>query len=320
MPQTGNIYQTYDFGFGAGSKNREDLLDIVVNIAPWETPLFSTMPKTTCKHTTHEWIEDTLAAASAWGSGDIEGDNFSADTLLTRSRVANWTQIFRKDIMVSNTQRAVDPAGVRDEYAYQISVALKEIARSIETRMFASASGVSGAAGTPRTFKNLEQMIVTNTASASANSGVKKAAIDTAMQIAFTAGGTPSRLYVHPDTKAKLADELSSPTNAFNYRNIASRDNAVVGNLDVYFSNFGPVEVIPDRFIPTASATATGVASLGRMWLLEQPKIRFAFLRPIRHVPLPANGDATRGMVLGEGTVEIMAETAHVKVTNVLTN
>jgi hypothetical protein len=318
VPYTGNIYQTYDYGFGAGSLNREDLLDMVVNIAPWETPLFSSMPKTSVKHTTHEWLEDDLAAASAYSTGALEGADFSATTIQTRTRKANWTQIFRKDINIGNTQRAVDPAGVRDEYTYQIEVAMKEIARAIETRLFATASGVSGASGTARRFKNLEDFITTNTASTTANSGVKKAILDSLMETIFTAGGSPRSLYVHPNSKTKLSEELGAVATGFNYRNIAARDNAVVGNLEVYFSNFGPINVIPDRFIPTASATAAGGGA--RMWLLEQPKVRFAFLRPLRHVPLPPNGDSTRGMVLCEATIEVLAEKAHGKAINVLTN
>lgn len=320
MAYTGNIYQSYDFGFAAGSLNREDLLDIVVNIAPWETPLFSAMPKTTTKHTTHEWITDDLAAASAYQGGALEGTDFSATTVQTRTRLSNWTQIFRKDINISNTQRAVNPAGIRDEYAYQIEVAMKELARGIESRLFATASGVTGASGTARTFKNLNDWITTNTASATAASGHNKTLLDSLMETVFIAGGSPDRIFCHPSSKTKLADHLSSTANAYNYRNIAARDNAVVGNLEVYFSNFGPIQVIPDRFIPTASATATAAPFGGRLWLLEQPKVRFAFLRPLRHVPLPPNGDSTRGMVLCEATIEVLAEKAHGKAINILTN
>lgn len=319
MPATGNIYQTYDFGFGHDLVNREDLLDIVVNIAPWETPLFSTMAKTTARHTTHDWIEDTLATAS--GAGSFEGRDFSGGALLTRSRLSNWTQIFDKHIVVSNTQRAVDPAGVADEYSYQIQIGLKEIARNIETRLFATASGITGDAGTnARLFKNLNDMITSNTASATAGSGHGKANLDSLMERTFIAGGVPDSLFVHPSSKTKLADNLNTSAQNINYRNIAAAAGTIDGNIDVYRSNFGPIKIIPDRFIPTASATASVAPFGGRLWLLEMPKIRMAFLRPIRHIPLPPNGDHTRGIIVGEMTPEIMANAAHGKVINVLTN
>src|SRR5262252_8035676 len=112
-----NIWSTYGVGFGAGSANREDLLDLITNIDPWDTPFYSSAPKVECNHTTHEWLTDTLSATSV--AGAIEGADFSADALSNRSRLSNRTQIFRFDILVADTQRAVNPAGVRDEYEYQ---------------------------------------------------------------------------------------------------------------------------------------------------------------------------------------------------------
>jgi hypothetical protein len=64
----------------------------------------------------HEWLTDTLAATST--AGAIEGDDWSFNTATTRPvRRTNRTQIFRKDIAVSETQRAVNPAGFRDAYS-----------------------------------------------------------------------------------------------------------------------------------------------------------------------------------------------------------
>ena len=308
---TGNVYGSYDFGFAAGEKNREDLLDIIVNIAPWDTPLFSSMPKTTTRHTTHEWIEDTLGTAST----KIEGAVFAGDTLLTRTRKSNWTTIFGKHIVVSETQRAVNPAGVKDEYSYQVGIAMKEIARGIETALFASTASAS-ASDAVRVMKALESFITTNTASGS--EGTAKSVLDSLIEKAYIAGGTPSRVFCHPNTKSKFAANLGiqSGNTMVNYRNIAASDARINGNVDVYISNFGMVEFVPDRFIPTASASAT-TGGVGRYWLLEQPKIRAAFLRPIKHVPLPPDGDRTRGMILGELTLEVMAESAHAKCINV---
>lgn len=308
---SGNIYQTYDFGFAAGAKNREDLLDVVVNIAPFETPFFSTAPKTTTRHTTHEWIEDDLATASGTPYAYVEGQDFSAQALLTRTRKANTTQTFRKDFNVSETQRAVNPAGIKDEYSYQVGIALKELARHIETRIFASAASVT-ASGATRTMGNLEGFITSNTGSAAAGAATR-ASLDALIEKVYTSGGNPDRLYIHPNTKTAYANAFGS--SAVNYRNIAASDMRVIANIDVYQSNFNIIQLVPDRFVPSAAAT-TGY---GRNWLVETPKIRMAFLRPIKHVPLPPNGDSTRGMVLGELTMEIMAEAAHGKIINQVT-
>lgn len=310
MASAANQYQSYDFGFGVGAANREDLLDVIVNIAPWETPLFSAAPKTVARHTTHEWIEDTLQAETAFNAGRLEGADFSANTLLTRTRVANWTMIFRKDVFVSETQRAVNPAGIRDEYAYQVQIAMKEIARGIESRLFASGTTAT-ASSAARVMRTLNDFITTNTASA-AGGATDKTALDTLIEKCFIAGGVPDRVYCHPNTKSKFATALN-PSNTLNYRNVAAQDARLYGNIDIYISNFGAIQLVPDRFIPTAGAT-TGY---GRFWLIEQPKCRMAFLRPLKHVPLPPNGDSVRGMILGEMTLELFAEAAHGKAINI---
>lgn len=304
MPFSGNIYNSYDFGFGTGEKNREDLLDIIVNIAPWDTPLFSTCPKTTTKHTTHEWIEDTLQGASTFAGGAAEGAAFSANTVLTRSRKSNWTMIFRKDIAVTETQRALNPAGIKDEYAYQISIGMKELARSMEYRLFADTASATASGGN-RVMKVLEDFI-TNDGGQVVTGQANKTTIDSLMEKVYAAGGVPDRIYCHPNQKSQFVASIGS-ANGYNLRNIAASDARIVGNIDVYVSNFGAIQLVPDRFIPTANAT-TGY---GRFWLLEQPKIRVAFLRPIKHVPLPPDGDRVRGMILGELTLEVMAAAAH---------
>ena len=40
--------------------NKEDVSDIITNIAPYDTPLYSRMGKTRAKQVIHEWLEDEL--------------------------------------------------------------------------------------------------------------------------------------------------------------------------------------------------------------------------------------------------------------------
>ena len=104
----------YGFGFLAGAgANREDLLDSIEQLDPSDTPCFNLMPKVTARHTVHEFLTDTLNATST--AGGIEGGDWNFSTATTRPvRLLNYTQIFRKDIAISETQRAVNPAGMAD--------------------------------------------------------------------------------------------------------------------------------------------------------------------------------------------------------------
>ena len=58
-------FQTYQ-----SKGNREDLTDVITNIAPMDTWFTSTIGTTSVKGTYHEWQTDTLAAAAEDG---VEG-------------------------------------------------------------------------------------------------------------------------------------------------------------------------------------------------------------------------------------------------------
>lgn len=101
----------YGYGIAAGvGANREDLLDLINNIAPYDTPFVTSAPKVRANGVLHQWLIDSLAATSS--AGALEGDDWTFNTATTRpSRLTNVSQIFRKDIAVSETQRAINSAG-----------------------------------------------------------------------------------------------------------------------------------------------------------------------------------------------------------------
>lgn len=311
-----NIWSTYGVGFGAGSANREDLLDLITNIDPWDTPFYSSAPKVDCSHTTHEWLTDTLAAVST--AGAIEGGDFAADSLSGRTRLNNTTQIFRYDVLVADTQRAVNPAGVRDEYEYQVLKATRQIARNIEATIFKSVSAAqaTGNTGTSRDMKGLRGF---TTPILSQASTLRFSAVLTIHETVYTSGGNPDSLYVSPGTKADLtADIVSAGGPGRMSLNIAMADRRVIQNIDVMESDFGMLAIIPDRFVPQCAVT--GSANLGAAaFLIERSKSRVATLRPVKHTPLGKNGDATRGLVLGELTLEVLHPSANGYIVNVTT-
>jgi hypothetical protein len=78
-------------------------------------------------------------------------------------------------------------------------------------------------------------------------------------------------------------------------------EKKMIAAVDTYDSDFGPINIVLDRWVRQAANTAINHSSLiGRAWFIETPNVRYRMLRPIRHVPLAAVGDATRGMVVGE--------------------
>ena len=124
--------------FDVGTANREDLLNLITNISPMDTLFLSGLEKVPASNTTHEWLVDILAdfGDPDNGNADVqavaEGSDATFDPLVPRKRLCNLTHILRRTFDVSDTQRDVNTAGIRDEYAYQMRKAIQELARFIE--------------------------------------------------------------------------------------------------------------------------------------------------------------------------------------------
>ena len=80
MAQPTNTFDTYD-----SIGEREDLSDVIYNIAPTDTPFLSSAAKTKATAVLHEWQTDTLTAASS-SNAVIEGDEATLDAITATTR------------------------------------------------------------------------------------------------------------------------------------------------------------------------------------------------------------------------------------------
>jgi hypothetical protein len=76
---------------------REDLLDIITNITPDETPLFSRFSKTKSDGMTHSWLTDSLSAPAV--NKHKEDEVFSTTSTVARVKLTNYVQIFMKGLI-----------------------------------------------------------------------------------------------------------------------------------------------------------------------------------------------------------------------------
>ena len=145
-----------DLGKASGStgtsvSEREDLANFISMITRDETPFMSDIGKTKATAIFHEWQTDELQAprdsrlsdGADWDQvpPDSGGATDSADADFTapnRTRLGNYTQINGKTIAVSGTRRAIDQAGVADEYAYQLKKRGTELRRDVEAALVGS--------------------------------------------------------------------------------------------------------------------------------------------------------------------------------------
>jgi len=311
---------TFDFGaylYGVSpgvGVNKEDLLDQITNVSPWDTPWTSQAPKVPCQHVYHQWLIDTLGTDDT--SGAIEGADWSLDTTTVPSRVFNVTQILRKDIGVSETQRAIAAAGFKDVYAYEIQKAVKRLSIKLEKVVFGALTTATGASGTARVMRGFQSFILTNTAYATGGDATHDGVLSSQdfndlLNQVYVSGGNPEQVYVSP----KVKRQVSAFTLPQQNRNIASVDKRLISGIDFYDSDFGLIQIVLDRWVPESTNTTTATASAtntgGQMFFLQRSINRLAWLRPMQHNLIGRRGDSVAGVVVGETTLEVLNEKAN---------
>jgi len=312
-----NLVSTFDVGtlFGATTNvHHEDLVDVVTILDSFQTPMFSSSPKTRAKDAVHSWTVDTLPATAT--AGVVEGVDFSGDSLTVPSRLLNVTQIFSKHVLVSDRERASNPAGITDMYQHQVMKMFKAIARDCEARYWtvptvtaSTASGAEAATNAPL-MAGFRGFGITT--SSSASGGVTTADICTLSQTLFENGAEPDSIWFAPASKRQFVNATVS-SGSGNVRNIAATDQRLVANIDVFETPFNQLyAVITDRFIPISTSSAVGAYYIG-----DRSMARTAFFRAPQHKPMGKGGDHTRGIVLMELTLELLHPSSWAAMTGV---
>ena len=295
---------------------REDLSDVIYNISPTDTPFMSSVGKSKATAVYHEWQTDSLASVNT-SNYAVEGATASDATISPTTRVGNRTQISQKTVKISGTLDAVNKAGRKSEKAYQLAKASSEIKRDMESILLSNQVASNGDSSTARKLGGLQAWLNSNysggtsgTAGASGTTarvtGTDRAftatLLNTVAQSAFTNGGSPTMLLVTPAQKVVASTFGGIATR---YRDVPANQQAqIINAADVYVSDFGIIQIVPDRFIPNADNDDTA-------FLLDTEMAAVAYLRPFQTNELSKVGDAELTQLLVEYTLEVKNEAAH---------
>lgn len=297
-----NTFSTY-----SAIGNREDLINLISNISPTDTPLFSNLSRTTATARLHEFQTDTLRARGV--NAAIEGADFSAQQLDPTTRLSNVTQINDEHIKVTGTQEVVNKAGRDSEYAYQKSKAMKSMVNDIEYSLV-NGTGNTGSSTVAREMTGILSWITTNvdsgTGTGTATVALTEANYNANLQLIWAAGGNPDVTYVNGFNKRKVASFTGGTGST---RTIAADAAKLVNAVDTYRSSFGELAVRPSRDVPN-----------GQLITLESSKWRVAVLRPTFEKDIGNVGDSYVTQMVTELTLESLNEKASGKMTNLTTS
>lgn len=304
---------------------RENLADTIFSISPEETPFVSNVGRKNVANTLFEWQTDALAAVDTTNAV-VEGADAGSATQAATKRMQNYTQISNKVLQISGTEEAVNKAGRNSEMAYQLAKKSSELKRDMEAILTRNQVAAAGDSSTARTTGSLEAWLRTNTSrgtgtTSGANptlsgttSGYPNAAatdgssdalreftetlLKSVIQSVWSEGGDPSILMVGPTQKQKV----STFTGIAAQRYMAPNDapSTIIGAADVYISDFGSIQVVPNRFQRDRSA-----------FVLDPEYAAVSFLRDFEVIDIAKTGDSEKKEIIVEYGLEISNEAAH---------
>jgi len=309
--------------YDATKSVREDFADVIYNISPTDCPLMSNIGRDSAKQTFTEWQTDALASPNT-GNAVIEGDDAPAnDTFAATNRVGNYTQISRKVVQVSGTVENVGMAGIKSMLGYQMAKKAKELKRDMEAILTSDQVAVVGNNTTARKLAALGSWIITNfysigtgTAAAapqmsSSSDGYPATAATAAqtaaafteanlkheVQVVWAQGGDIDGSFVMVGPHNKVAVSAFAGI-ATRYRDTSPGKQAqIIGAADIYVSDFGTVNIVPNRFQPE-----------DRAYLVDPAMLAISYLRSFRTIALAKTGDNTKRMLLVEYTLKCRNE------------
>lgn len=294
---------------------REDLSNIIYNIAPTETPFITNAGVGKASNTLFEWQTDTLASAVTTNQ-QIEGDDITSyDAVTPTVRLGNYTQISRKTVIISKTEQSVDKAGRKDEMAYQKAKKGKELKRDMEADLLANKAANAGSTSVARKTGSLLPFLKTNYDKASDATvpvytsiptdvwtfGTARAFTETiaknVISQCWTQGAEPATIMTGAFNKQAVSGfagilELNSPQ----ARNAQA---TIVGAADTYVSDFGTLSVVPNRFQVASTAL-----------FLDWEYVSVDYLRAFKSDPLAKTGDADKELMVVEYGLRVKNEKA----------
>jgi len=286
-------------GTGKDVSQREDLANFITMITRDETPFMSSIGKAKATAIYHEWQTDQLEApgnsrigeGTDWIAPDATGSGGTGATPATgdkfaisgpyRTRLGNYTQINGKTIAVSGTRRAVDQAGVADEYAYQLKKRGTELRRDVEFDMihsmntsnavgtqnanarsaggyqafinsastvdyvgeFQAPSAATTGAGTDADGTAIARSTIAGSTTAPDRDPIALTNIDSVMQKIYEQGGKASKIMLSPKLRRDFSDLMVGDTGV--QRNIDD-SGKLRQSVDIYMSDFGDLMVVPN--------------------------------------------------------------------------
>lgn len=281
---------------------REDLLDVLGDVSPDETPLMTLFGSGDAKGTLHEWLKYNLSRPTSV-QADVEGADTTFADLTTPSRENNITQIIKIGVRVSRTERKVNVAATGDPYAFQKAQNLRSLKMKMEYAIL-NAAKASGASGVARQMNGIDAFITTNVTARNSGTSFSEQELNDMTADVWTTVD-PDKIFDMVLCTFKIKQAIAG-FGGNSTRYIEAAERRLVKDVMVYESAAGSHRIFAHKDVRNSAGSTTVYGIREDLW-------RTAYLDKPMFEELAKVGDADRGHWVTEFTLESLEERASVK-------
>lgn len=281
---------------------KEDILDVLGDVSPDETPLLTLFGTSKASNTLHEWVELYQSRPTSVSTA-VEGSDTTFDDLTPPSRVTNITQIVKRGVRVSRTERRVNVAAVGDPYAFQKADQLRLLKMDMEYALL-NAARASGASGVARQMDGIDAFISTVVTARDSGTSFSQAELNAMAADAYTtvrADHVFDMVLCTIRIKQAIANFSGNST-----RYIDAKDRKLIHEVLVFESAAGPHRIMHHRDVRNTAGTTT-------VYGLREEMHRVAYLDKPLFEELAKTGDSDKGHWVTEFTHEALEERSDLK-------
>ena len=223
------------------------------------------------------------------GQVQAEGGDPLEARSIERTGLYNYTQIGQEKVEASRTARKQAMYALTDVFTHEVQKKFRELAIRFERALVL---GQRYQSGSTRAMGGLFYYISTNSRSGIAANC--KTLIQSLVRDAWTAGGSPQALWVSPAVKAAITANYDAALRR------SVRDDTTAGfTVERLVTDFGDVDVFANRYFPSTKG----------LLLQREYDIKRVF-DGYMYEDLAQTGDASKGEIVGEFSLEVKNETA----------
>jgi hypothetical protein len=284
------------------ASRREDLLDVLADVSPDETPLLTLFGTSTARGTLHEWLTYGISRPVSVSSSKEGADPIFLD-LTAPSRATNVAHIIQEPVQVSRTERRVNVAAIGDPWAFQKADALRRLKLKMEYAILNS-TRASGSSGVARTMDGVDAYITSVVTARSSGTSFSEQELNDMTADAYSTVSA-EKIFDMVLCTVKIKQAIAG-FSGNSTRYIDASERRLVKDVLVYDSAVGSHRIMHHRDVRNTAGTTT-------VYGLREDLHKVAYLDKPLFEELGKTGDADKGMWVTEFTLEVLNETADLK-------